>query len=142
MLEQVAGQAFAALGYALQDNAIHHMRGLLRYRKPGKGGNSTYVEFQMLAYQQGLSRFRVNLLRSSGGDARSQESDDAHVEITLSRLLWEGFGVEQLGTPEFWWTFTNPLEMGRAIADAGKWAIAFGIPWLEGTLAADRDFTR
>ncbi len=133
MLERVAGQALAAAGYALQTNAMHHMRGLFRYRKDLPDGASTYVEFQLLYYQGGgPSRFRVNLLRNTGADARA--SREGRIETTLSRLLWDDFGVQQLSGPDHWWLFASGNELGHAIAEAGRLVFAFGIPWLEGSL--------
>lgn len=138
MLEQVAGQAFAAAGFALQKNPLHHMRGLFRYRKAQTDGWAIYIEWQALAYESGgPSRFRVILLRSKGADARSAShsaSDPAQVEIALSRLIWDSFDIRQYDTPDHWWLFRNPTEMAYAIAEAGKLVFGFGVPWLEGKL--------
>jgi hypothetical protein len=137
MLEHVAGQAFAAAGYMLQPNPMHHMRGLFRYHKPLTEGITAYVEFQMLAYADGSSRFRVMLMRSAGADARTPGADPARVEKSLSRLIWEDFGVRQYDAPEHWWSFRTPEALGHAIAEAGRLIFGFGIPWLEGTLTPD-----
>lgn len=139
MLETVTGQAFAAAGYTLQDNALHQSRGLFRYAKALPGGMTAYIEFQLLHYQQGgPSRFRVNLLRSAGADARAG-SADSKTETTLARLLWDAFGVEQLGSPDHWWLFRNTYELGHSIAEAGKFMFAFAVPWLEGELDGSPD---
>lgn len=130
ILERVAGGALAAAGYALQPNPIHHARGLFRYQKNLAEGVTASVEFQALAYQSGPSRFRINLVRAG-------EGAHTRTEIPLSRLLWDGFGVEQPGGPDHWWAFASPAQMGQAIAGAGKLLFAFGIPWLEGALHAN-----
>lgn len=133
-LQTVAGQAFTAAGYALQDNPTHQSRGLFRYVKHLEDGISVYVEFQLLFYQDGPSRFRVNLLRNAGPDARTSSDYANRVDVTLSQLLWDDFGVRQLGGPDHWWVFTNPNQLGHALAEAGRLVFGFGIPWLEGTL--------
>ena len=140
ILETVAGQAFAAAGYELQTNAMHQSRGLYRYRKmlPGTENISVYIEWQLLYYQGGPSRFRVNLLRSNGPDARSGDAD-VMGETTLAKLIWEGFGVRQLTGPEHWWSFDGPQRLGLGVAHAGKLVFGFGIPWLEGTLSTQSD---
>ena len=123
----------------MQDNPTHQSRGLFRYRKSLADGVSAYVEFQLLYYPiGGPSRFRVNLLRNTGPDARSPSDYADKVDTTLGRLLWEDFGVRQLSGPEHWWLFNNPTELGYAVADAGKLLFGFGIPWLEGTLQPDQ----
>jgi hypothetical protein len=135
----VAGQALAAAGYVLQDNPTHQSRGLFRYRKMLPDAISVYVEFQLLFYTVGgPSRFRVNLLRNTGADARSPSGYDEKVDTTLAKLLWDDFGVRQLSGPEHWWLFSNPTELGYAIAEAGKLLFGFGIPWLEGALYPDQ----
>ncbi len=139
VLQTVAGQALTAAGYQLQDNPTHQSRGLFRYRKTREDGVSLYVEFQMLHYQGGgPSRFRVNLLRNTGADARSPSQYAEKVDTTLSKLLWDDFGVRQFGGPDHWWQFNSPRELGYAIAEAGKLLFGFGIPWLEGTLQPDQ----
>lgn len=140
MIERVAGQALAAAGYTLQDNPTHQSRGLYRYRKALPGGVSAYVEFQHLHYVVGgPSRFRVNLLRNDAADARAASQYSGRVDTTLTRLLWNDFDVQQLGSPDHWWVFRSPQELAYAIADAGKLLFGFGIPWLEGTLSPDSD---
>jgi hypothetical protein len=138
ILQKYAGQAFTAAGYTLQDNPLHHMRGLYRYRKALSGDVAAYVEFQLLYYPNGVSRFRVNLLRNRGTDARAVDPNyTERIDTTLSRLLWDEFGVQQLGNADYWWLFKNPTELAYAVVEAGKFALGFGIPWLEGTLRPD-----
>jgi len=86
----------------------------------------------------GPSRFRVNLLRNMGADARSPSQYAEKVDTTLGKLLWEDFGVRQLSGPDHWWLFNNPTELGYAVAEAGKLLFGFGLPWLEGMLRPDQ----
>ncbi|GEM_PF-5843142 len=89
----------------------------------------------MLVYQGGgLSRFRVNLLRNTGPDARSPSQYAGKVDTTLGKLLWDDFGVRQLNGPDHWWSFSTPNELAYALVEAGKLLFGFGIPWLEGAL--------
>ncbi len=136
VVEKVVGQALAAANYRLQDHDLFVKRGLFRYRKDLAERLSVYLEFQFLFYQGGPSRFRINLLRSHGTDARSSDADGD--EITLSKLIWDEFGVHQLSGPEHWWAFTSQTDLGEAILEAGKLTFGFGIPWLEGRLKPDR----
>ena len=138
-LQTVAGQAFAAAGYTLQHNPMHQSRGLFRYVKPLEGDVSVYVEFQLLFYEGGPSRFRVNLLRNTGADARASANYANRVDTTLSKLLWEDFGVRQFDSPDHWWVFGNPNQLGHALAEAARLVFGFGIPWLEGTLQPGQD---
>jgi hypothetical protein len=137
MVARVVGQALTALGYTLQSNPTHQARGLFRYSKSFENGISTYVEFQVLYYQGGSSRFRVNLLRNMGLDARSPGDYGEKVDTTLGKLIWDDFGVRQLTGPDHWWTFRDPNELAYALAEAGKLLIGFGVPWLEGELSAN-----
>jgi len=130
----VLGSALTASGYALQENPTHQSRGLFRYAKPLSDSITAYAEFQLLYYQGASSRFRVNLLRNKGADARAQSTYADKVEITLSRMLWDVFHVEQLDSPDHWWTFSNQQQLGAGLIEAGKLLIGFGLPWLEGTL--------
>ncbi|MBX3066530.1 MAG: hypothetical protein KF726_26350 [Anaerolineae bacterium] len=134
MVETVLGQALTASGYTLENAPMHQMRGMFRYVKPLADEVNAYAEFQLLYYQGSPSRFRVNLLRNKGNDARGRSGYADQLEITLSVLLWDVFGVQQLDTAEYWWTFANPQQLGAALMEAGKLLIGFGLPYLEGTL--------
>jgi hypothetical protein len=134
LLTTVLENALTASGYALQENPTHQSRGLFRYAKPLTEGVVAYAEFQLLYYQGAPSRFRINLLRNMGADARVRSTYADKVEITLSRLLWDVFSIEQLDSPDHWWTFGNQQQLGAGLIEAGKLLIGFGLPWLEGTL--------
>lgn len=139
LLQMVVGEAFTAAGYKLQNNPTHQSRGLFRFQKALDDDISAYIEFQLLYYPGGgPSRFRVNLLRNRGPDARITSNDDKRVEIALTKLLWEDFDVQQLSGPDHWWLFNNSYDLGHAIAEAGKLIIGFGMPWVEGTLKPDQ----
>lgn len=133
MLDHVTGTAFSAAGYTLQPNPIHHMRGLYRYARGLSDDVTVLVEFQVLYYVSGPSRFRINLVRQTATDARPRE------ERTLSALLWDDFATSVLDGPDHWWTFTfnNAVSLANALAEAGRLLFAFGVPWLEGRLQAD-----
>ncbi|MCC7207136.1 MAG: hypothetical protein IT323_07520 [Anaerolineae bacterium] len=133
MLDHVMGTAFTAAGYALQPNPMHHMRGLYRYARALPGDVTALVEFQALHYASGPSRFRINLVRQAGPDARPRD------ERTLAALLWDDFATPVLDGPDHWWTFTvnSPYSLANALAEAGRLLFAFGVPWLEGRLQAD-----
>src|SRR5689334_17550605 len=103
ILQTVAGQAFAAADFQMDTTPMYQARGLFRYRKPLDQGVILYVEYQLLQYQGGPSRFQVNLLRNTGADARSDTGYAERVELTLSKLIWESFGVRQLSSPDYWW---------------------------------------
>ena len=134
VLQTVAGQAFEAARFQLEETTMHQARGLFRYRKALESGVTVYVEYQLLHYQGGTSRFRVNLLRNVGVDARSDTGYLERVDTTLSKLIWEDFGVRQLSGPDHWWGFNNSQELGQGLAEATRLAFGFGIPWLEGQL--------
>jgi hypothetical protein len=127
MLERVLGQPFAAAGFSLQENAIHHMRGLFRYQKALADGTLIGIAFQLLPYADGSGRFQVLVRRST--------PEQTLFEVSLPRLLWETFDVAQLGSPEHWWQFRTAHELAFALVEAGKLIFAFGVPYLEGTLA-------
>lgn len=118
---------------------MHQSRGLFRYYKPLADNITAYVEFQLLQYGGGPSRFRINLLRNTGADARSVTQYVDKVDTTLSSVLWNLFSVSALGGPDHWWAFANQNQLAYALLDAGKLLFAFGIPWLEGTLKADEE---
>src|SRR5258708_14164847 len=132
VLETVAGQAYAAAGLELEAVAMHQARGLFRYRKGLEEGVTIYVEYQLLHYQGGTSRFRVNLLRNKGADARSDAGYTERVDTTLSKLIWDDFGVRQFSGPDHWWGFNNTQELGQGLVEATRLVFGFGVPGLQG----------
>lgn len=128
MLERVIGQPLAAAGFALEPNAMHHMRGLFRYQKTLSDHVQISLAFQLLPYADGSGRFQVLLRRSA--------PEGSLFEVSLPRLLWETFEVTQLESAEHWWRFRTPHELAQALFEAGKLLFAFGVPYLEGTLTS------
>jgi hypothetical protein len=137
LVQQIAGPAFEQLGYRQHATPMQQSRGMFRYLKMLPEGINAYVEWQILAYAGSPSKFRVNLLRNRGDDPRARTDYPARVETTLSLLLWETFNIQQLDTPEYWWTFGHPSQLSAAIVEAAKLSFGFGIPWLEGTLGPE-----
>jgi hypothetical protein len=127
----VVGQAFRAAGYDLEERPIQWAGGKYRFNKPQPDGHTTSIEFQYLAYQDTEwssgqpSRFRVMLYRTLDGTAKD-----------LSALVVEDFGVAILPSARHWWQHPNrePAALGKALGEAGSLAIAYGMPWLEGSL--------
>lgn len=138
MLDTYAGSAFSAAGYQLTSDAMQQARGLFRYSKSLGSDITAHVEYQLLYYQDGPSRFRVSLLRNSGPAPRANTTYADRVEITLSRLMWEVFHIQQPASPDHWWSFRDSQELAHAVVDSGKLVLAFGLPWLEGTLTPDQ----
>jgi hypothetical protein len=136
-LNAILGHALAASGFALQANPTHQARGLFRFAKPAGDATTIYVEFQVLVYQGAPSRFRVSLLRNQGADARASGGPSERTEISLSRLMWDVFKVEQPESADHWWQFGSAAQLQAALLDAGKLLIGFGLPWLEGTLTPE-----
>lgn len=138
-MHTVVGQAFGAAGYGLEQRPMQWLGGSFRYHKQLDSGADTYIEFQVLVYNDNAytgrqpSRFRVNLLRR----ADTQETAPL-VKKTLSRLVVEDFGVSVLPSPDFWWQFHDQKSLGAALAEAGHLAIGYGIPWLAGELSPDQ----
>lgn len=131
LLLTVAGQAFTAAGYALEERPIQWAGGQFRFAKALDEGVDTFIEFQLLAFTETMwasrqpSRFRVTLIRS---DARASTRRD------LSALVVEDFGVAILPSADHWWTFSTTEELGAALAEAGHLIIGYGMPWLVGDL--------
>ena len=125
----VVGQALEAAGYIFQSYPLFTDHGLFRFRKDLDERVSLCVEFQFLSYPGGPARFRVNLLRQRTIDGRSRPTSE---EKTLCRLLWDEFGVQQLGRRDYWWTFTSQSDLTDTLAEVSKLIFEYAIPWLEG----------
>ncbi|MBL8145624.1 MAG: hypothetical protein JNL34_04490 [Anaerolineae bacterium] len=140
VLLRVAGQAFCAAGYALEENPLQQAGGLFRFRADLADGLAGFIEFQVLAYVQTdytppqPSRFRIALTRT---DQLSPAVPSAHPRFArrdLAALVVEDFGIAVLPSADYWWTFRDSAELGRALNEAGQLTIGFGIPWLAGEL--------
>jgi hypothetical protein len=125
ILLTVVGQAFAAAGYTLDERPAQWAGGLFRFIKTLPNGAQSAIEFQQLHYAgDAPSRFRVSLSRS----------DWPNTPRTLSQLVVSDFRVAILPSEDYWWTFADVTELGKALAEAGHLVIGFGIPWLAGDL--------
>jgi hypothetical protein len=128
LLLTVAGQAFNAAGYHLDDQPLKWNGGQFRFSKQLADGRTAMIEFQHLAYADtdwasgNPSRFNVTLRRSDG------------LKRDLSALVVTDFGVAILPSPSHWWTYRDISSLGRALGEAGSLAIAYGMPWLSGEL--------
>jgi hypothetical protein len=128
ILLMVVGQAFTAAGYALETNAMQQAGGMYRFVKTLPDGLTAQIDFQNLVYQDtewsaGMpSRFRINLSRSDG-----RQRD-------LSALVVEDFTVPILPSARHWWSYRDANSLGQALAEAGRLAIGYGMPWLAGDL--------
>lgn len=140
LLLTVAGQAFGAAGYALEENPLQQAGGLFRFRADLANGLAGFIEFQLLAYvpteyaPPQPSRFRVGLVRT---DQLSPAMPSAHPRFArrdLAALVVADFGVAVLPSADHWWTFRDSAGLGRALNEAGQLTIGFGIPWLAGEL--------
>lgn len=128
LLLTVAGQAFAAADYHLDEQPMKWAGGQFRFTKTLPDGLTAAIEFQHLAYADtewasgNPSRFKVTLLRSDG------------IRRDLSALVVDDFGVAILPSAAHWWTYRSIADCGRALGEAGSLAVAYGMPWLAGDL--------
>jgi hypothetical protein len=140
MLITVAGQAFNAAGYHLEDRPIKQLGGLFRYRKALDGGLYGFIEFQLLYLPASewsgniTSRFRVSLVRTDKDNAQERSQHPDFARHTLSKLVVNDFGVAILPSADHWWQYNNTDSLGKALAEAGHLAIGYGMPWLSGDL--------
>jgi hypothetical protein len=131
----VAGQAFDAAGYLLEDNAMHQIRGLARFRKalPMLGNDvHGFVEWQLLAFEQSpLARFQINLIRNQGLAARAATGFIHRDERSLAWVIWHVFNARILPGDDYWWSFHDGAALAHELATAGRFLFGYGIPWLE-----------
>ena len=132
LLQTVAGQAFAAAGYHLENAPIQWAGGKMRYTKRLADGSCAAIVFQALAttdtaWSRGApSRFRVELALSRDGHTIDSRS--------LSRLVVDDFGVKILPSADHWWAYSDTDSLGKALAEAGHLVVGYGMPWLSGEL--------
>lgn len=140
VLMTVVGQAFDAAGYELAHEPIQWLSGRYRFVKALEGGWKAYIEFQVLVYTDNEyaarmpNRFQVMLIRSDkpGGKVSSGAN---YVRRSLSQLVVDDFGVAILPSAQHWWTFTDTITLGNALAEAGHLVVGYGMPWLQGELS-------
>lgn len=134
------GQAFTAAGYTLEERPAQWAGGLFRFTKPLEQELIGFIEYQLLAYtdtswaSRNPSRFRVTLTRTDQGAPRLPSTHPNFVQRDLGTLVTQDFGVAILPGADYWWTFTNTDELGKALAESGHLVIGFGMPWLSGEL--------
>lgn len=141
ILLTVAGQAFEAAGYLLDDESLQQSGGLFRFSRPLDGGLTGFIEFQLLAYAKTEfapelpSRFRVTLTRTDQPAPTRPSSHPRFARRDLAALVVEDFGVAVLPSANHWWTYRDVNDLCRALAEAGHLVVGFGLPWLNGELA-------
>jgi len=156
LLLTVVGQAFTAAGYTLEERPTQWAGGLFRFAKllnapnspslyteRGAGGEvalTAFIEYQLLAYtdtswaSRNPSRFRVTLTRTDQPTPRQTSTHPNFVQRDLGTLVIQDFAVAILPNIDYWWTFSNTDELGKALAESGHLVIGFGMPWLSGEL--------
>ncbi|GAB4570760.1 MAG: hypothetical protein Kow0077_05680 [Anaerolineae bacterium] len=132
LLVHVLGQMMTAAGYTLLESPVQQAGGLFRFTRALPDGTRLTVDFQVLVYQDAPDRFQPVLSRVVAGAGRDAGS---HAErITLPRLVVDVFGVRVLPHADHWWPFQDVSTAGEGLLEAGKLLVAYGLPWLEGTL--------
>ena len=145
ILLTVAGQAFTAAGYTLDDDSLQQAGGLFRFRAPLDEALSGFIEFQLLAYvptdfaPPQPSRFRVTLTRTDQPATALPSVHPRFARRDLAALVVQDFGVAVLPSEIHWWAYRDVAELGRALAEAGHLIVGFGIPWLSGELVPPHD---
>jgi hypothetical protein len=130
LLLTVVGGAFNAAGYHLEQKPLQWAGGQYRFTRHTPDLPAQSIGFQYLVYHDTEwssgqpSRFRV-MLYPAGRPPKD-----------LSELVVRDFGVAILPSERHWWTHAlhNVTELGRALGEAGSLAVAYGMPWMDGTL--------
>lgn len=140
LLLTVAGQAFAAAGYALEDRPTVWAGGLFRFHKQLEAGRYaglyTFIEFMYLYYIESQpARFNVTLIRTDQPNPTLPTHHADAARRDLSRLVVADFGVQILPSASHWWRVSGMQETGRALGEAGSLTIGYGMPWLAGDIA-------
>lgn len=142
IMHTVVGQAFGAAGYELIEEPMQWIGGRFRYTNALDNGLSSYIEFQVLVYNDNdwtrgqPSRFTVNLYRSDKAGGKPSHHPD-YVRRSLAQLVVADFGVEILPNANHWWQFDDTDSLGKALAEAGHLIIGYAIPYLAGDLSPD-----
>ncbi len=152
LLLTVVGQAFTAAGYTLEERPAQWAGGLFRFTKSldfssqnasaysGAEVLNAFIEYQLLAYADTMwasrnpSRFCVTLTRTDQPAPRQPSSHPHFARRDLGTLVVQDFAVAIVPGADYWWTFTNTDELGKALAESGHLVIGFGMPWLSGEL--------
>lgn len=126
----VIGQPLQAAGYVAVENQMQWQAGLFRFRRRIDDG-SLLVDYQLLLHAETLPRYHVRLARKTTGVQMPS------ADITLARLLWDVFAVRVLPAPDHWWQVHGLRSLGDGLLESGKLLVAYGLPWLDGTLTPD-----
>jgi hypothetical protein len=134
----VVEQAYRAAGYALDDRPTQWAGGLFRFLKPlaegPHAGMVAAIEYQHLYYlEDGFGRFRITLARTAS-PGRSLTPGQQPIRRLLSVLVGADFRVRILPELEYWWSYAGSEELGDTLAQSGRLAIGYGMPWLAGEL--------
>ena len=135
LLQTVAGQAFSAAGYQLQDAPLQWAGGLYRFVKAFPDGSIGLIDFQVLVYSDTMwsagasSRFKVQLTRAPDAYGLAREGA-GYATRGLSQLVVEDFAVAILPAADYWWRFHDTESLGAALAEAGHLVVGYGMPWL------------
>ena len=141
MLLTVAGAAFAAAGYTLDDDPLQQAGGLFRFRADLPEGLTGFIDYQLLAYTPtefappSPSRFQVTLVRTDQLAPTLPSAHSRFARRSLAALVVDDFGVRIVPSADHWWTYRDSAELGNALAEVGHLVVGFGIPWLAGQLA-------
>lgn len=128
----IAGQALNAAGYTLEENPVQHQRGLIRFSKALGENVYGFIEWQLLAFAHSpVDRFQIILLRNEGRDPRAISDYPHRAERYLSWVIWHVFEARILPSDDAWWDFRDEVELGHALANAGRALFGYGVPWLE-----------
>ncbi|MCK6578706.1 MAG: hypothetical protein L6Q98_11430 [Anaerolineae bacterium] len=138
VLLTVVDQAYGAAGYALDERPTQWAGGLFRFLKPLTAGAFAgmfgVIEYQHLYYpEDGFGRFRITLARTAQ-PGQAVPPGQQPTRRLLSVLVGGDFGVRLLPELEYWWSYAGVPEMGEALAESGRLAVGYGIPWLAGDL--------
>lgn len=135
MIRRVCGQAFSAANYILEENPMQQARGLVRFHKQlvNLGVDSYgFIEWQLVAFEQSpFARFRIQLLRNQGIDARAVTDYDKREERNLAWVIWHHYRARVLPDDDFWWSYRHDAELPHLLASAGKLLFGYGVPYLE-----------
>ena len=144
LLQTVVGQAFSAAGYEMEESPLQWAGGKYRFVKAFSSRGFGLIDFQALVYSDTMwsagapSRFTVQLTRSP--DRAGKPSNAAgYISRSLSRLVVADFGVGILPAADHWWSYRDAGTLGQALAEAGRLAIGYGMPWLAGELEPRSD---
>jgi len=145
ILLTVAGQAYMAAGYTLDEKPLQWMGGRFRFVKRLDAELFGFIEYQVLIYKDTEyaarmpSRFRVTLIRTDQHNPALTSDHPQFAQRDLSALVVDDFNVAILPSANHWWHFHNTDELGKALAEAGHLTIGYGMPWLAGELTPDEN---